>query len=289
MPSSARLRPGKRCGSKFRPRDPPTLAVRASEGFSPPKRGARRRIAGEGDRSAKLGGGGGLGLNATPIVLATHARPSYAIAIRKIVLRSRIASRLRRRWDRLSAQSCSDNKRKSCSPDKQSAIRERSTSFNADPGFHFVHPGYEEREAERRRRSSPSSAPYGRGSREASRARLPASHHGACCSDRTPQLNSSDALPGTDDAEAGVTRSLPPQCSELPRRPVVMPAGRPCRSRPGAEVTSPCPREPLSLRQPVSPADVLYGSEIDRLQPAAAMIVKQAARSGCGRSPQVVG
>jgi len=34
------------------------------------------------------------------------------------------------------------------------------------------------------------------------------------------------------------------------------------RSRPGAEVTSPRPREPLSLRQPVSPAGVLYGSEI---------------------------
>src|SRR5208282_2109048 len=34
------------------------------------------------------------------------------------------------------------------------------------------------------------SAPYGRGSREASRARLTAFHHGACCSDRTPQLSS---------------------------------------------------------------------------------------------------
>jgi hypothetical protein len=139
------------------------------------------------------------------------------------------------------------------------------------------------------RRSSPSSAPYGRGSRETSRARLSASHHGACCSERTPQLNSSDALPGTDCAGAGVTRSLPPQSSELPRRPVIVPAGRYCRSRPGAKVTSPCPREPLSLRQPVSPADVLHGSEIDRLQPAAAMIVKQAARWRCGRSPQVVG
>jgi hypothetical protein len=35
------------------------------------------------------------------------------------------------------------------------------------------------------------------------------------CSERTPQLSSSDALPGTDCAGAGVTRPLPPQCSEL--------------------------------------------------------------------------
>ncbi len=34
------------------------------------------------------------------------------------------------------------------------------------------------------------------------------------------------------------------------------------RSRPGAAVTSRRPREPLSLRQPASPACVLYGSEI---------------------------
>jgi hypothetical protein len=40
------------------------------------------------------------------------------------------------------------------------------------------------------------SAPYGRGSREASRARLTAFHHGACCSDRTPQLNSSTRFLG---------------------------------------------------------------------------------------------
>jgi hypothetical protein len=36
-----------------------------------------------------------------------------------------------------------------------------------------------------------------------------------------------------------------------------VPAGRFPESRPGAEVTSPRPREPLSLHQPVSPADVL--------------------------------
>ena len=44
-------------------------------------------------------------------VLATHPRPSYANTIRKIVPRSMIASRLNRRWDRLSARSCPTNKR----------------------------------------------------------------------------------------------------------------------------------------------------------------------------------
>ena len=41
----------------IRPRDPPSLALRATAGLSPPKRGARRRKAGEGDH-AKRGGGG---------------------------------------------------------------------------------------------------------------------------------------------------------------------------------------------------------------------------------------
>ncbi len=51
---------------------------------------------------------------------------------------------------------------------------------------------------------------------------------------------------------------LPVPVQRASRRPVFMPAGRIPRSRPGAEVTSPRPREPLSLRQPVSPAGVLY-------------------------------
>jgi hypothetical protein len=62
---------------------------------------------------------------------------------------------------------------------------------------------------------------------------------GTRCSERTPQLSSSDALPGTDCAGAGVIRPLPPQCSELPRRPVIVPAGRRCRNRPGAECMAP--------------------------------------------------
>ena len=113
------------------------------------------------------------------------------------------------------------------------------------------------------------SAPYGRGSREASRARLSAFHHGACGSDRTPPLNSSYALPGTWSerttpmvrktvrCSTGVTRSFLSQSSDMSRRPVIVPAGRIRRSRPRAKVTSPHPREPLSLRQPVSPAGVL--------------------------------
>ena len=105
-------------------------------------------------------------------------------------------------------------------------------------------------------------------------ARLSAFHRGACCSERTPQLSSSYALPGTWSERtipmvrkivrrsAGVTRSFLSQSSGLPRRPVMVPAGRIPRSRPGAAVTSRRPREPLSPRQPASPADVLYGSEI---------------------------
>jgi hypothetical protein len=61
-------------------------------------------------------------------------------------------------------------------------------------------------------------------------------------------------------------RALPaPSCPS----PAGFPAGRSwCRpgvyprSRPRAAVTSRRPREPLSLRQPASPAGILYGSEI---------------------------
>ena len=68
----------------------------------------------------------------------------------------------------------------------------------------------------------------------------------------------------TARCSAGVTRSFLSQSSELLAdrsscRPGVYP-----RSRPGAEVTSRRPREPLSLRQPASPAGVLYVSEICR-------------------------
>ena len=116
-------------------------------------------------------------------ILATPARPSYANAIRKQLPRSRIASRLNRRWDRLSARSCSSvlfehdlfGKPVSTFPDHA-----RQTKGKRNAG----------------RRISPTSAPYGRGSRSAERARLPAFHHGTCCSDRTPQLSSSTRFLG---------------------------------------------------------------------------------------------
>ena len=56
----------------------------------------------------------------------------------------------------------------------------------------------------------------GCGARRALRARLSASHHGTCCSERTPQLNPSYALPGTGLGRSGCY-PLPAvlQCSGL--------------------------------------------------------------------------
>ena len=78
------------------------------------------------------------------------------------------------------------------------------------------------------------------------RARLPAFHHGTCGSERTPPLNSSYALPGTELGRNG-RYPLPAvpgaaSFSQAGHRPV----GRTTRSRPGAEVTSLHPREPHS-------------------------------------------
>src|SRR5208282_2459053 len=134
------------------------------------------------------------------IVLATHARPSFANAIRKIVPRSRIASRLSRRWDRLSARLCP-----TCSPD--GAERNPGTINQlyrrSRISLRSIRATKEKKEAERRQAHSPTSAPYGRGARSAERARLSASHHGACCSEQTPQLSSSYALPGTELGRSG--------------------------------------------------------------------------------------
>jgi hypothetical protein len=84
------------------------------------------------------------------------------------------------------------------------------------------------KEAERRQTRSPLAVPRERMSplarasgparAEAQRARLSASHRGACCSERTPQLNSSDALPVTVLGRNG-RYPLPAvvQCSDLTR------------------------------------------------------------------------
>ncbi len=100
----------------------------------------------------------------------------------------------------------------------------------------------------------PSSAPYGRGSREASRARLSAFHHGACCSDRTPQLSSSYALPGTGSERTTpmvrkIVRLFRGRYPHLPvpvqrvftRRPVIVPAGRILPKPPGSGGDEPPP------------------------------------------------
>ena len=97
-------------------------------------------------------------------------------------------------------------------------------------------------------------------------ARLPAFHRGTCGSDQPPPLSSSHALPG---AGLGRDGCYPPpaalRCSGC------NPAGRSscwpgvfARSRPGAGLTRPRPREPHSLRRPESPAGVPHGKRDDR-------------------------
>ena len=95
------------------------------------------------------------------IVLATHARPSYANALRKIVRRSRIASRLTRWWDRLSARSCP-----TCSPDgaKRNPGTINQLYRRSRISLRSIRATKEKREAERRQARSPTAAPCGRGS-----------------------------------------------------------------------------------------------------------------------------
>jgi hypothetical protein len=83
---------------------------------------------------------------------------------------------------------------------ERSEIRGRSTSLNAAPGLRCASSGLQrqqEKEAERRQARNPTVRTCGRGAHPAGRARLSAFHHDARCSDRTPQLSSSYALPGT--------------------------------------------------------------------------------------------
>jgi len=87
-------------------------------------------------------------------------------------------------------------------------------------------------------------------------ARLSAFHHDACCSERTPQLNSSHALPVT---VLGRSRRYPlpavSQCSDVSR--TGHSAGRACLPEPpGSGSDEPPPAGAAPLRQPASPADV---------------------------------
>jgi hypothetical protein len=119
------------------------------------------------------------------------------------------------------------------------------------------------RQAKRRQTRSPRTAPRERMSPLArasgaaraltQRARLSAFHRGACGSDRTPPLNSSYALPGTELGRSG-RYPLPAvhSAAGCPAVPVVEPDGRKARSRPGAQLMRPRPQEPLLLRQPGS-------------------------------------
>jgi hypothetical protein len=112
-------------------------------------------------------------------------------------------------------------------------------------------------------------------------ARLSAFHHGTCGSDRTPPLSFSHATSGDlVGARAPMVRKTRASQRFRPGRsgpltsPRALPAPscpRPARLHPqsghdagracpaeaarGAQVTSPCPREPHPLRHPVSPAD----------------------------------
>ena len=70
--------------------------------------------------------------------------------------------------------------------------------------------------------------------------------------------------PGSKDRAlfSGRYPLLPVPVQRASRRPVIVPAGRIFPEPPGSGGDEPRPREPLSLRQPASPAGVLYVSEI---------------------------
>ena len=180
------------------------------------------------------------------ILLATRARPSFANATRKIVPRSRIASLLTRRWDRLSARSCSSNKREA---------ERRQTHL-----FHWS---------------------------RIKRMRLRVQRDALACRRSTTALaaanqrrSSTPERASWDLVENG-RYPLPAYPSPATKSQTGHRAGRASsRSRPGAEVTSPRPREPLSLRQPVSPAGVLYMSEIRDFVPEMETDVKASLSNG---------
>jgi hypothetical protein len=124
-------------------------------------------------------------------------------------------------------------------------------AFNGDPDFHFVHPGYE-RKRRARRASAQTSV---RKSAHTKSTRRAACRRSTAALAAASQRRSSapDALPGTRSSCPSPASSS--QAGHSAGRALL-------RSRPGAQVTSPRPREPLPLHRPVSPADVLDESEI---------------------------
>ena len=160
-------------------------------------------------------------------------------------------------------------------------IRIDREAFNADPGFHFVLPGYERKgggtpadaylQPPRPHRHPPS---LGGGQRRGRGARPRRQVYANLCTqnprDAPPVGVPPRRLLQRANAAAqlrmrflgrGVSCPSPASSSQAGHS-----AGRALlRSRPGAQVTSPRPREPHPLRRPVSPADVLRERDSPRL------------------------
>src|SRR5581483_377491 len=144
-------------------------------------------------------------------------------------------------------------------PGLRSAIREANCEWRIANGvFSFVfysllairHSPFAKktRQAERRQTPPHQSAPSGAARALRGALRLPAFHRGSHGSEPTPPLSSSPRFLGRG---FGGRYSA----SIYPSPAIQSQAGRNAgrafsRSRPGAEVTSPCPQAPLSLRQP---------------------------------------
>ena len=145
---------------------------------------------------------------------------------------------------------------------KRSAIRGRSPSLNAPPGFHSVPSGLRpknNKEAERRETLFRNHRTFGCGSAPLGAARLPAFHHGSRQRDSSsPRLSFRPRFPRTRSDKRYLSSPVPVQRSTShPGRN----AGRLMPKPPenGLQIR---PREPHSPRRPgVPPGDVLTGRE----------------------------
>ena len=145
--------------------------------------------------------GGGESRTAST-VLATHARPSYVNAIRKIVPRSMIASRLNRRWDRPSARSCPTNKREA----------ERRQAPWSTPRPHLIFPRLRRR--------------IGGGAARAQRSALACRRSTAALAAANQRHSSAPERASWDVEVSGSYPPPPVPVQRQSRRPVFMPAGR---------------------------------------------------------------